>query len=488
MAHIVKLILLVFALSFTQQIIAQNNFYKIYTGNGYDYGEGIAQSTSDSSYFITGSSSSFENAPSQAFILKVDTGGTYIWSKSYGGSASDIGKRIFHIPNEGNYVAGFSNSFGNGLFDFYFFKTDTSGKLLWEKTFGGSSNELLHDAIQLPDTSFILVGQTSSNVTEIEDLFIVRISKHGEIKWQKTFGSSGVDIANSVSMIDTNRLIIGGEYYDSDSSKQKSFILSMNSQGDIQWLKTFGKLKTNYYIKDIFADSTFIRGVGYAQVNSTSDKVYYNMLIDTLGDNYVENYIPQSGSNYFSQIIQYGFYNYNYIAMQPRDNGIIPTYSGGEDLLICRYKNDLTWHPKCVNGSNHGNDHCNQLLATNDFGAISVGYNVHGGKGGSNVMLLKIGPYDQFPNTTGLPIESTLVELKTVEPTLEAQVYPNPATSELQIKVGTHDETPLTICNLNGSILFKKSFITETKIDITSYAQGIYFIEIGNNIQKFVKE
>ena len=230
MAHIVKLILLVFASSFTQQIIAQNNFYKIYTGNGYDYGEGIVQSTSDSSYFITGSSSSFENAPSQAFILKVDTGGTYIWSKSYGGSASDIGKRIFHIPNEGNYVAGFSNSFGNGLFDFYFFKTDTSGKLLWEKTFGGSSNELLHDAIQLPDTSFILVGQTSSNVTEIEDLFIVRISKHGEIKWQKTFGSSGVDIANSVSMIDTNRLIIGGEYYDSDSSTQKSIILSMNSQ------------------------------------------------------------------------------------------------------------------------------------------------------------------------------------------------------------------------------------------------------------------
>ena len=488
MAHIVKLLIFVFSFCFTGEIVAQNNFYKIYTGNGYDYGEGIVQSTKDSSYFVTGSSSSFDDAPSQAFILHVDTGGTYIWSKSYGGNASDIGKRIFHIPHEGNYVAGFSNSFGNGLFDFYFFKTDTTGKLLWEKTFGGNSNELLHDAIQLPDTSFILVGQTSSNDTEIEDLFIVRISKHGEIKWQKTFGSSGVDIANTISMIDTNRIIIGGEFYDSDSSKQKAFVLSINAQGEIQWLKTFGKLSSNYNIKDIYADSMYIRGVGYAQASASSAKVYYNMIVEPTGENYVEHYIPQSGSNYFSQIVQYGFYKYHYLAMQPTDNSIIPTYSGGEDLLLCRYKNDLTWHPKCVNGSNHGNDHCNQLIATNDFGAISVGYNVHGGKGGSNVTLIKIGPYDQFPNTTGLAIESTLVQLKTVELTLEAQVFPNPATSELQIKVGTHDETPLTICNLNGSILFKKSFIEETKIDITSYAQGIYFIEIGNNIQKFVKE
>ena len=488
MAHIVKLVIFLFTFCFTSEIVAQNNFYKIYTGNGYDYGEGITQSSKDSSYFVTGSSSSFEDAPSQAFILHVDTGGTYIWSKSYGGSASDIGKRIFHIPDEGNYVAGFSNSFGNGLFDFYFFKTDTTGKLLWEKTFGGNSNELLHDAIQLPDTSFILVGQTSSNDTEIEDLFIVRISKHGEIKWQKTFGSSGVDIANTISMIDTNRIIIGGEFYDSDSSKQKAFVLSINAQGEIQWLKTFGKLSSNYNIKDIFADSIYIRGVGYAQASVSSAKVYYNMIVEPTGENYVENYLPQSGSNYFSQIVQYGFYKYHYLAMQPTDNSIIPTYSGGEDLLLCRYKNDLTWHPKCVNGSNHGNDHCNQLIATNDFGAISVGYNVHGGKGGSNVTLIKIGPYDQFPNTTDPPFESTLVHLKTIESQLQAHFFPNPATNELHIKIESHQETPVKIRNLQGVLIFEKLCIETMKIDIESYTKGIYFIEIGDNIQKFVKE
>ncbi len=488
MAHIVKLLIFVFSFCFTSEIVAQNNFYKIYTGNGYDYGEGIAQSTKDSSYFVTGSSSSFTDAPSQAFILHIDTGGTYIWSKSYGGNASDIGKRIFHIPQEGNYVAGFSNSFGNGLFDFYFFKTDTTGKLLWEKTFGGTSNELLHDAIQLPDTSFILVGQTSSNDTEIEDLFMARISKNGEIKWQKTFGGNGVDIANSIHLIDSNRILVGGEFFDPEYSKQKAFLLSMNAQGEIQWLKTFGQLNSNYCIKDIAVDSSFIRGVGFAQETASSNKVYYSMLVDSMGNNYIENYIPQSGSNYYSQIVTYGFYKYNYIALQPTDNMIIPTYSGGEDLLICRFKNDLTWYSKCVNGSNHGNDHCNQIIATNDFGAISVGYNVHGGKGGSNISLIKIGPYDQFPNTTESPIESTLVHLKTVEPLLPFHIFPNPATNELHVKIETSAETLVKICNLHGVTLLEKLGVTEMIINIESYPKGIYFIKIGNTIQKFVKE
>ncbi len=484
----IKFLLIILLSLFTNQIYAQNHFYKIYTGNGYDYGEGVSQSKSDSSYYVTGSSSSFENAPSQAFILHVDTGGTYLWSKSYGGSASDIGKRIFHIPHYGNFVAGFSSSFSNGLFDFYFFKTDTLGKLEWEKTYGGTSNEILHDALQLSDTSFILIGQTTSNETEIEDLFLLRISKNGEIIWKKSFGSPGVDIATTISMIDTNRIIIGGEYFDSDSSKQKALLLSINKEGDINWLKTYGNKNSNYYIKDIYADSAFIRGVGYSQLNSTSDKVYYNMTVDSLGNNYFESYIIQSGNNYFSQIVKYGVFNYNYISMQPTNNPIIPTYSSGEDLIICRYKNDLTWHPKCVNPSNHGDDHCNQLIATNDLGAMSVGYNVYGGKGGSNITLLKIGPYDQFPSGSEAPIENTLVGIKEIKESPFIQLFPNPASYELIINTNSPNTLEMKLMNINGGVLLEQKISNNIKIDVSKFESGVYFIKIDTEIKKIIIE
>ena len=51
----------------------QNSFFKLYSGSGYDRGEGIVQ-LEDSSYVITGSSSSWSES-SQAFLLKIDAEG-----------------------------------------------------------------------------------------------------------------------------------------------------------------------------------------------------------------------------------------------------------------------------------------------------------------------------------------------------------------------------------------------------------------------------
>ncbi len=60
---------------------SQIKFFKIYTNNGYDYGEGVVE-LSDSTYLVTGSSSSFSDSPAQAFLLKLDQNGDYLWSRN----------------------------------------------------------------------------------------------------------------------------------------------------------------------------------------------------------------------------------------------------------------------------------------------------------------------------------------------------------------------------------------------------------------------
>jgi len=330
------------------------HFYRIYTDQGFDYGEGITQAK-DSTYFITGSSSSFEDAPSQAYILHIDTAGNYLWSKAYGGSESDIGKRIFSVKEDGIYVFGHSNSFTSGYFDMYLLKTDFKGNLLWEKNIGGTSHEMLHDAVMLPDTSFILVGQTTSNASEIEDVIAFRINNKGEIKWEKRFGGEGVDIGRSVALIDTNQIIIGGEYKDVDSSLTKGLLISIDQDGVLNWEKHFGN-KGNYVFNDLSVDSSIIRAVGYNQLKNNTQQRYMTFKCLPDGTNEIESVILQSGSNYFSNIVQHGPYKNQYLVLQPTDNEVIPTYSGGEDQLICRYKYDLTWATKCVNTSDHGID------------------------------------------------------------------------------------------------------------------------------------
>ena len=174
---------LLFFLSICNFTFAQFiTFNNIYTNNGYDYGKGICQ-LPDSSYALTGGSSSFNEGPSDAFLALIDSNGIYKWSKSYGGTETDWGMRVNHVPNYGYYISGVTNSFGAGGYDFMLVKTDENGTQEWMKTFGGLQWENLHDAIMLADTGMLLVGETKSQGHGAEDLFIVRTDKNGNTLW-----------------------------------------------------------------------------------------------------------------------------------------------------------------------------------------------------------------------------------------------------------------------------------------------------------------
>ncbi|MFM8242588.1 MAG: hypothetical protein ACKN86_07265, partial [Crocinitomicaceae bacterium] len=85
------LIIFLFAV-FAFSGFSQISFYKLYSGTGYDKGEGVVQ-LADSSYTITGSSSSW-SGNSDAFLLHLDSLGNYKWSRNYGGDEADIGRRV----------------------------------------------------------------------------------------------------------------------------------------------------------------------------------------------------------------------------------------------------------------------------------------------------------------------------------------------------------------------------------------------------------
>ena len=129
MQNIIKITFLLFTLS-PNFIFGQTNFYKIYTNNGYDIGQGVVQ-LEDSSYVITGSSSSFKEGASQAFLLKVDSLGKYIWSKDFGGDESEGGRRVLYKKNVGYFIAGYTNSIGKGGYDNYLAKTNEKGDFSW---------------------------------------------------------------------------------------------------------------------------------------------------------------------------------------------------------------------------------------------------------------------------------------------------------------------------------------------------------------------
>ncbi|MEO0146866.1 MAG: hypothetical protein ABIM19_08550, partial [candidate division WOR-3 bacterium] len=112
------------------------------TGN--DYGNGIAP-TADGGFVITGGTTSYgppgvDNAP----VLLLNSSGLRVWFvvvSSSSGSGSVIGHSVIQTSDGGFVVAGITNAFGAGGYDFIVFKLNSSGGLVWARTIGGSNND-----------------------------------------------------------------------------------------------------------------------------------------------------------------------------------------------------------------------------------------------------------------------------------------------------------------------------------------------------------
>ena len=241
-----RVLILLFSLLISATSFAQISFYKLYSGSGYDKGEGIVQ-MADSSYVLTGSSSSWGQSQ-QAFLLAVDSLGNYKWSQSYGGPETDQGKRVLHISGDGFVVAGISNSFGAGDYDAFLFKTDEQGNQLWTKNIPfPNAWEKINDAVLTADSGVVMVGELLPLTNSNADMYIVRTNKMGDTLWTKRWGSDGEDKLNAVLNRNGN-FILAGQVYVQDSSMIKGFLCEIDGNGNVLWADTISDKPGEYVI------------------------------------------------------------------------------------------------------------------------------------------------------------------------------------------------------------------------------------------------
>jgi len=73
------------------------------------------------------------------------------WNRSFGGSAVDEAYSLIQTTDDGYAVAGYTESYGAGGADFWFIELDRQGNKLWDKTFGGSAVDEANSLIQTND-------------------------------------------------------------------------------------------------------------------------------------------------------------------------------------------------------------------------------------------------------------------------------------------------------------------------------------------------
>jgi len=108
---------------------------KTYGDTSENYGNSI-QMTADGGYIIAGSTETTENGDN-VYLLKTNSNGELLWTRNYGGTDDDYGNSVKQLADGGFIIAGETRSFGAGNYDAYLIRTDSNGDTIWTKTFGG---------------------------------------------------------------------------------------------------------------------------------------------------------------------------------------------------------------------------------------------------------------------------------------------------------------------------------------------------------------
>ncbi|MBA7519506.1 hypothetical protein ES705_11585 [subsurface metagenome] len=168
-------------------------------GSDWDYCSGIAIDNSDNIY-IAGGTQGFGALGTDMFVVKYDSSGNRIWSRLWGGNSRDQCRKIDVDAIGGVYLAGFTESYGEGRNDLCLVKFDSSGNYVWNKTWGGSSWE---DCWAIKSDSYnniYIGGQTYSFGAGGYDMILVKYDYQGNYLWNRTWGGGGNDEIEDIAL------------------------------------------------------------------------------------------------------------------------------------------------------------------------------------------------------------------------------------------------------------------------------------------------
>jgi len=173
------------------------------------------------------------------WLVKTDKDGNEIWDKTYGGKYHDFVNKVIETTDNGYLMIGTSYS-SNENGDIWLVKTDETGIMQWNKSFGGNSTEHGCDIISIED-GYMVAGITGSYVTHDDwDVWIIKTDKEGNELWNKTYGWQ--DLEGNACIISTeNGYLLAGGTLLYGLSDWDGFLIKIDKDGNEIWNETYGR-------------------------------------------------------------------------------------------------------------------------------------------------------------------------------------------------------------------------------------------------------
>jgi len=212
---------------------------RTYGGTGNDDGWSVQQ-TSDGGYVIAGCTWSFGAGASDVYLIRTDAHGDTLWTTTFGGAWDEGGYSLRQTADGGYIITGYAHSFGAGYWDVYLVRTDTNGGTLWTRTYGGTDNDVGTSAQPTTDGGYIIAGHAQSFGAGYWDIYLIKTDASGDTLWTRTFGGASGDCANSVQQTADGGYIIAGHTQSFGAGNWDVWLIKTDAYGDTLWTRTLG--------------------------------------------------------------------------------------------------------------------------------------------------------------------------------------------------------------------------------------------------------
>ena len=228
------------------------------TGKAY----GVIQ-TIDGGYVLVGNDPLFS-------LIKTDSEGNMQYNRTFPFQVYSI----IQTKDEGYALTGYAKSSGTD-YDVWLAKTDANGNMQWHKTYGGLNCNLYlyewlapYPALQTDDGGYAIISSTVSFDANDVDAWLIKTDSEGNLQWNKTYGGPNDEYASKVVKALDGGYLIAGWTESFGAGGRDSWIVKTDSQGNMQWNKTSGGVTYDYF----FSLLTTADG-GYIATRSIQDQV-----------------------------------------------------------------------------------------------------------------------------------------------------------------------------------------------------------------------
>ena len=453
-----------------------------------------------------------------AYFLKLDLNGNYMWAQCYGGSSSDWSRNVAFDSNDNIYLIGYfsgtsdfnfssatNNLTSNGAADVFILKLDPNGNFIWVKKIGGTTNDdFINIEIDTQNNIYYGGGYYTSSTIDMDPgagtftlnatpnnwgIALGKLDANGNFLWAVNIATSGQNVGFMKLNTLSNQIFLVGSFNSSldidpgasvnnivSNGADDIFLLSLNSSGNYVWSTSFGGAgvdNLNSYHPLNFDSNGRILLTGSFTQTVDFDPGISNNLFTSSGLKDIFLTVFSSTGNYITT---------KTFGSIGDDNGAsITTVSPDLVYLTGTYSNTVDFDPnQGVSNLTSAGLLDNYILKLN---SSFCGYTIYDTVTVYNTITV----YDTI--TTYVTVTDTLIINATItglNPPINQntlKIYPNPSKTHITIDYGNYSSMigyTLKIVNSFGQNVFTTSINQQTSyINLSNWTgNGIYFVQL----------